>query len=268
MISYDPDKDAYAILGVAADADRDEVEAAYRRAALQWHPDKSTAPDAAERFRDVQEAAEILRKPWNRRDYDRLRTLHVGMRWRQEEKQRQQERERGQTHEAWVPMAAPPAWIAPGVRVVRDAVHIMIESRPKSALRELASMLAFMALGAAIVTADLGFVLLAVLAYVIVQVQAKPPQAITIGWAKLVPGRRLAEYTVIDQRLGALTRHEVPFSVLQVGCIQQGGLFSVVVLGFPKGPISLMEHTRDAELARRRARDASQWLGLPLARAA
>uniref|UniRef100_A0A7S4QJF9 J domain-containing protein n=1 Tax=Alexandrium monilatum TaxID=311494 RepID=A0A7S4QJF9_9DINO len=60
----------YEVLGVAKDATAAEVKKAYRRLALKWHPDKSTEPDAAERFREVAEAYEVLGDAGRRRDYD------------------------------------------------------------------------------------------------------------------------------------------------------------------------------------------------------
>jgi curved DNA-binding protein CbpA len=53
-------KDHYAILGIASDAPSEEVRSAYRRKALQFHPDRNTAPEATDKFRDVQEAYETL----------------------------------------------------------------------------------------------------------------------------------------------------------------------------------------------------------------
>ena len=80
MLRYEPHQDAYAILGVDPHASQEDVEKAFRRAALTWHPDKSPAPDAAERFLQVQRAGEALRDPLSRREYDRMRDLHVGAR--------------------------------------------------------------------------------------------------------------------------------------------------------------------------------------------
>jgi len=60
--------DYYQVLGVAADATDEEVKAAYRKAALEHHPDKG---GDAERFREVQEAYEALRDDESRSHYQR-----------------------------------------------------------------------------------------------------------------------------------------------------------------------------------------------------
>ncbi|MDH3591807.1 MAG: DnaJ domain-containing protein, partial [Planctomycetota bacterium] len=78
MLSYDPNHDAYVLLGADPGATQEEIEAAFRKAARTWHPDKSPAPDAADRFRELQAAARILRDPHQRAEYDRLRALRLG----------------------------------------------------------------------------------------------------------------------------------------------------------------------------------------------
>lgn len=64
-------KDYYEILGVPHDADTDAVKRAYRQLALQYHPDRNPAPDAAEKFKEATEAYEVLRDPEKRAIYDR-----------------------------------------------------------------------------------------------------------------------------------------------------------------------------------------------------
>lgn len=70
-------KDFYAILGVSSDASADEVTRAYRRKALQFHPDRNSAPDATDQFRDVQEAYETLGDPQRRQTYDENRRRNL-----------------------------------------------------------------------------------------------------------------------------------------------------------------------------------------------
>ena len=55
------DKDFYAVLGVAKDADTTEIKKAYRKLAKQYHPDRNAGDDAAEqKFKDVGEAHACL----------------------------------------------------------------------------------------------------------------------------------------------------------------------------------------------------------------
>ena len=68
------DKDYYQVLGVAAQAHEDEIRRAYRRLALQWHPDRNAGRrEAGERFKEISEAYAVLIDPAKRREYDRLR---------------------------------------------------------------------------------------------------------------------------------------------------------------------------------------------------
>lgn len=62
--------DYYATLGISPDASPDLVKSAYRKKAGQYHPDKNPSPDAATRFREVQEAYDILADATKRRAYD------------------------------------------------------------------------------------------------------------------------------------------------------------------------------------------------------
>jgi len=72
-------RDYYEILGVARDADGDAIKKAYRRLALQWHPDKNNgSKEAEERFKEATEAYEVLRDPQKRAAYDRYG--HAGVR--------------------------------------------------------------------------------------------------------------------------------------------------------------------------------------------
>ena len=65
-------RDFYEILAVRRDADESELKKAYRRLAMQYHPDRNGGhPDAEARFKEITEAYEVLRDPEKRAVYDR-----------------------------------------------------------------------------------------------------------------------------------------------------------------------------------------------------
>src|SRR3954449_681449 len=65
-------RDYYQVLGVSRDADADELQQAYRRLARQNHPDVNRDPGAEERFKEVNEAYQVLSDPEMRKRYDRF----------------------------------------------------------------------------------------------------------------------------------------------------------------------------------------------------
>ncbi|MEX0692778.1 MAG: molecular chaperone DnaJ [Gemmatimonadales bacterium] len=66
-------RDYYDVLGVSRDANQDEIKKAYRKLAMQFHPDRNNGdPAAADRFKEAAEAYEVLREADKRASYDRF----------------------------------------------------------------------------------------------------------------------------------------------------------------------------------------------------
>ncbi|MEU2350373.1 molecular chaperone DnaJ [Modestobacter sp. NPDC049651] len=73
------EKDYYAALGVAKDADAAAIKKAYRQLARELHPDKNPGNTQAEtRFKEVSEAYDVLSDPKRRAEYDEARRLFAG----------------------------------------------------------------------------------------------------------------------------------------------------------------------------------------------
>ena len=70
------EKDYYASLGVAKDADAGAIKKAYRKLAVKLHPDKNPGDAAAEaKFKEVSEAYDVLSDADKRKEYDEARSL-------------------------------------------------------------------------------------------------------------------------------------------------------------------------------------------------
>ncbi len=66
-------RDYYEVLGIGKGADEGEIKRAYRKLAIQHHPDKNPDdPTAAEKFREAAEAYEVLKDPQKRAQYDQF----------------------------------------------------------------------------------------------------------------------------------------------------------------------------------------------------
>ena len=63
--------DFYVLLGITRGAGEDEIKRAYRRLAMEYHPDRNSSPDAEAKFREIADAYEVLVDPEKRALYDR-----------------------------------------------------------------------------------------------------------------------------------------------------------------------------------------------------
>jgi len=66
----DSARDYYETLGVSRNATQDEIKGAYRKLALQYHPDRNKSPDAEGKFKEMSEAYAVLSDQEKRRQYD------------------------------------------------------------------------------------------------------------------------------------------------------------------------------------------------------
>lgn len=70
-------RDYYEVLGLTKGASEDEIKRAYRKLAKQYHPDVNKAPDAEAKFKEINEAYEVLSDPQKKQTYDQFG--HAGM---------------------------------------------------------------------------------------------------------------------------------------------------------------------------------------------
>ncbi len=70
-------KDYYEVLGVIKSASDEDIKKAFRRLALEYHPDRNSDPDAGERFKEINEAYQVLISKEKRSVYDRFG--HAGL---------------------------------------------------------------------------------------------------------------------------------------------------------------------------------------------
>lgn len=64
-------KDYYSILGVSKNAKDEEIKKSFRKLAVKYHPDKNPGKEAEEKFKEINEAYEVLSDPEKRKKYDR-----------------------------------------------------------------------------------------------------------------------------------------------------------------------------------------------------
>lgn len=72
------DQDYYAVLGVARNASDEDIRRAFRRMAMEYHPDRNRNPGAEDKFKEINEAYQVLSDAKKRAQYDRFGKAGVG----------------------------------------------------------------------------------------------------------------------------------------------------------------------------------------------
>lgn len=80
----DEHRSFYSVLLLKAEATPEKIRSAYRRLARQWHPDVCREPDAAEQFKAIHHAYQVLMDPITRRKYDAGLALEASVQSRQQ----------------------------------------------------------------------------------------------------------------------------------------------------------------------------------------
>src|SRR3972149_2755665 len=65
-------RDYYDVLGVSKTASAAELKSAYRKLALQWHPDRNKSPEAETKFKEINEAYQVLSDSKKKQTYDQF----------------------------------------------------------------------------------------------------------------------------------------------------------------------------------------------------
>src|SRR3990167_11130413 len=65
-------RDYYDILGVSKSASDAELKSSYRKMAMQWHPDRNKSPEAETKFKEINEAYQVLSDPKKKSTYDQF----------------------------------------------------------------------------------------------------------------------------------------------------------------------------------------------------
>ena len=65
-------KDYYEVLGVSKTASAAEIKSAYRKLALKWHPDRNKSSESEEKFKQINQAYQVLSDPKKKELYDQV----------------------------------------------------------------------------------------------------------------------------------------------------------------------------------------------------
>ena len=65
-------RDYYEVLGVSKSASEADIKKAYRKLALEWHPDRNKSKEASDKFKEINEAFEVLSDPQKKARYDQF----------------------------------------------------------------------------------------------------------------------------------------------------------------------------------------------------
>jgi molecular chaperone DnaJ len=85
MSSSSVKRDYYEVLGVSKEATKDQIKSAYRKLALQYHPDRNKSPAAEEKFKEISEAYAVLSDEQKKAQYDQFGHEGIRGRYSQEE---------------------------------------------------------------------------------------------------------------------------------------------------------------------------------------
>ncbi len=72
------DQDYYSVLGVARNVGDEDIRKAFRKKAMEYHPDRNKSPDAEEKFKEINEAYQVLSDSKKRAQYDQFGKAGVG----------------------------------------------------------------------------------------------------------------------------------------------------------------------------------------------
>src|SRR4030065_2136199 len=78
-------RDYYEVLGVPRESSKEQIKDAYRKLAMQYHPDRNKASDAEEKFKEISEAYAVLSDDEKRAQYDQLGHAGFDQRYTQED---------------------------------------------------------------------------------------------------------------------------------------------------------------------------------------